>query len=102
MTGFAALARSWELITTAFWRYIGLRIVLFGATAALVVVSFAIQSIFGVAAGDSGAGALTAILLIIGSILALLINVFISAFTYLADALAYRRLSHDGEVLRPG
>lgn len=102
MTGFAALARSWELITTAFWRYIGLRIVLFGATAALVVVSFAIQSIFGVAAGDSGAGALMAILLIIGSILALLINVFISVFTYLADALAYRRLSNDGEVLRPG
>ena len=102
MTGFAALARSWELITTAFWRYIGLRIVLFGATAALVVVSFAVQAIFDVAAGSSDVGAITAILIIIGAVLAILINVFISAFTYLADALAYRRLSNDGEVLRPG
>jgi uncharacterized membrane protein len=101
MTGFAALARSWELITTAFWRYIGLRVVLFGATAALVVVSFTIQSIFSLAAGDTGSGVLIGILLIIGAIIAALINVFVAAFTYLADALAYRHLAHDGEVLRP-
>jgi hypothetical protein len=101
MTGFAALARSWELITTAFWRFIGLQIVLFGATAALVVVSFAVQAIFDIAAGSSDVGVITFILLIIGAALALLINVFLSAFTYLAGALAYRRLSNDGEVLRP-
>jgi len=41
MTGFGALAMSWELITTSFWRFIGFRIVLIGATAALtVLVSF--------------------------------------------------------------
>lgn len=102
MTGFAALGRSWELITTAFWRYIGLRVVLFGASAALVVVSFSVQSIFGIAAGDGGPGVLTAILLAVGAVVAIFINVFVSAFTYLADALAYRRLANDGEVVRPG
>jgi hypothetical protein len=101
MTGFAALARSWELITTSFWRYIGLRVVLFGATAALVVLSVSVQTIFDVAAGNSDTGAITAILIIIGLVIAVFINVFLSAFTYLADALAYRRLSNDGEVLRP-
>lgn len=101
MTGFAALARSWELITTAFWRYIGLRVVLFGATAALVVASFAVQSIFGVAAGDTDSNLLITILLLVGAVIGVLINVFVSAFTYLADALAYRRLASDGEVVRP-
>jgi hypothetical protein len=101
MTGFAALARSWELITTAFWRYIGLRVVLFGATAALVVLGFGIQSVFSIAAGDSDSGLLIGILLIIGAVIAALINVFVSAFTYLADALAYRHLAGDGEVVRP-
>lgn len=101
MTGFAALARSWELITTAFWRYIGLRVVLFGATAALVVASFAVQSIFGVAAGDTDSNVLITILLLVGAVIGVLINVFVSAFTYLADALAYRRLANDGEVVRP-
>ena len=38
----------------------------------------------------------------IAFILVLLVNVFVAAFTYLADALAYRRLSGDGEVVRPG
>jgi len=101
MTGFAALARSWELITTAFWRYIDLRVVLFGATAALVVASFAVQSIFGVAAGDTDSNLLITILLLVGAVIGVLINVFVSAFTYLADALAYRRLASDGEVVRP-
>lgn len=102
MTGFAALARSWELITTAFWRYIGFRVVLFGATAALFVVSFAVQSIFtGAAAMDSDTSFLVVLFSLAGLVLAVLINVFVSAFTYLADALAYRRLAGDGEVLRP-
>lgn len=101
MTGFAALARSWELITTTFWRYIGLRLVLLGATAALVFVSIFIQAIFDAAAGDSGVGAIAAVLIAIGAVLSIFVNVFVSAFTYLADALAYRRLSNDGEVLRP-
>jgi hypothetical protein len=30
-----------------------------------------------------------------------LVNVFVAAFTYLADALAYRRLSGDGKVVHP-
>jgi len=30
-----------------------------------------------------------------------LVNVFVAAFTYLADALAYRRLSGDPEVVHP-
>jgi hypothetical protein len=102
MTGFAALARSWELITTAFWRYIGLRVVLFGATIALIVLSTGVQGIFSIAAGDSGSNVLIAILLFVGAVLAFLINVFVTAFTYLADALAYRRLANDGEVVRPG
>lgn len=102
MTGFAALARSWELITTSFWRYIGFRVVLFGATAALFVVSFLVQSIFtGAAAMDSDASFLVVLFSLAGLVLAVLINVFVSAFTYLADALAYRRLAGDGEVLRP-
>lgn len=99
-SGFAALAKSWELITTAFWRYIGLRVVLFGTAAALAVVSFVVQGVFTAGAGDDGVGILSVILLTLGFVIAAFINVFIGAFTYLADALAYRRLSHDGEVLR--
>ena len=47
MTGFGALAMSWELITTSFWRFIGFRIVLIGATAALTVLAVFVQSILG-------------------------------------------------------
>lgn len=100
-TGIGALAHSWELITTAFWRYIGLRVVLFGTSVALAVVGAVVQGVFNAVAGDSDVGAITAILLVIGAVLAIFINVFIAAFTYLADALAYRRLSGDGEVVRP-
>lgn len=100
MTGFGALAMSWELITTSFWRFIGFRIVLIGATAALTVLAVFVQSILGAAAADN-LNVLTGILSVIAFILVVLINVFVTAFTYLADALAYRRLSGDGEVVRP-
>ena len=99
-TGFGALAMSWELITTSFWRFIGFRIVLIGATAALTVLAVFIQSILGAVAVDD-LNVLTGILSVIAFILVALINVFVAAFTYLADALAYRRLSGDGEVVRP-
>jgi hypothetical protein len=101
MTGFGALAMSWELITTAFWRFIGFRIVLIGATAALTVLAFVGQVILGGAALDD-VNVLTGILSVIAFIFVALVNVFVAAFTYLADALAYRRLSGDGEVVRPG
>jgi len=100
MTGFGALAMSWELITTSFWRFIGFRIVLIGATAALTVLAVFVQSILGAVAVDD-LNVLTGILSVIAFILVALINVFVAAFTYLADALAYRRLSGDGEVVRP-
>lgn len=99
-TGFGALAMSWELITTSFWRFIGFRIVLIGATAALTVLAVFVQSILGAVAVDD-LNVLTGILSVIAFILVALINVFVAAFTYLADALAYRRLSGDGEVVRP-
>lgn len=91
---------SWELITTSFWRFIGFRIVLIGATAALTVLAVFVQSILGAVAVDD-LNVLTGILSVIAFILVALINVFVAAFTYLADALAYRRLSGDGEVVRP-
>lgn len=100
MTGFGALAMSWELITTSFWRFIGFRIVLIGATAALTVLAVFVQSFLGAAAADN-LNVLTGILSVIAFILVVLINVFVAAFTHLADALAYRRLSGDGEVVRP-
>lgn len=101
MTGFGALAMSWELITTSFWRFIGFRIVLIGATVAITLVAVLAQ---GILTGllDSDSNFLTSILLVAVSVIALFVNVFVAAFSYLADALAYRRLSGDGEVVRPG
>ena len=100
MTGFASLAMSWELITTSFWRFIGFRIVLIGATVAITLVVAVAQAILtGVL--DSDSNVLTSILLVVVTVVALFVNVFVAAFSYLADALAYRRLSGDGEVLRP-
>ena len=78
-----------------------MRVVLFGTTVALAVVGAVVQGVFSAVAGDSDIGAITAILLVVGAVIAIFINVFIAAFTYLADALAYRRLAGDGEVIRP-
>jgi hypothetical protein len=100
MTGFAALAMSWELITTSFWRFIGFRIVLIGATVSITVVASVSQSIL--IGGADDFNLLTGLVSVIAFILVLFVNVFVAAFTYLADALAYRRLSGDGEVVRPG
>ena len=100
MTGFAALAMSWELITTSFWRFIGFRIVLIGATVSITVVALVSQSIL--IGGATDFNVLTGLVSVIAFILVLFVNVFVAAFTYLADALAYRRLSGDGEVVRPG
>ena len=99
MTGFAALAMSWELITTSFWRVIGFKIVLIGATVSLTVVASVSQSIL--IGGANDFNVLTSIVSVIAFILVLLVNVFVAAFTYLADALAYRRLSGDGKVVHP-
>ncbi len=100
MTGFGALAMSWELITTSFWRFIGFRIVLIGATVAISVVAVLGQLILRATAANE-LNVLTGILSFIAFALVALVNVFVVAFTYLADALAYRRLSGDGEVVRP-
>jgi hypothetical protein len=51
--------------------------------------------------GANDVNVLTSIVFVIAFILVLLVNVFVAAFTYLADALAYRRLSGDGEVVHP-
>jgi hypothetical protein len=101
MTGFGALAMSWELITTSFWRFIGFRIVLIGATVAISLVAVVAQGIL-TGALDSDSNILTSILLVVLLVIALFVNVFVAAFSYLADALAYRRLSGEGEVVRPG
>ncbi len=100
MTGFGALAMSWELITTSFWRFMGFRIVLIGATVAISVVAVLGQLILRATAANE-LNVLTGILSFIAFALVALVNVFVVAFTYLADALAYRRLSGDGEVVRP-
>ena len=97
ITGFAALAMSWELITTSFWRFIGFKIVLIGATVSLTVVAAVSQAIPLLGANDFNV--LTEIVSVIAFILLLLVNVFVAAFTYLAEALAYRRLSGDGDVV---
>ena len=88
---------SWELITTSFWRFIGFKIVLIGATVSLTVVAAVSQAIPLLGANDFNV--LTEIVSVIAFILLLLVNVFVAAFTYLAEAMAYRRLSGEGDVV---
>lgn len=100
--GFAALATSWDRISSSFWKYIGLRVVLTGVPIAvfLAVVLF-IGAIGGgasiMSAGLFGDGLLeglfVGILAFIGVIAGLLIYVFAVIFTWVSDATAYRRLA---------
>jgi hypothetical protein len=99
--GFSALATSWDRITSHFWKYIGLRIVLTGVPLAVLIAGFLLLGIFsgGAVAGIGlfgsgvGEGILVGILAIIGLLVMLFIYVFALIYTYVSDALAYRKLA---------
>lgn len=99
--GFSALATSWDRITSHFWKYIGLRIVLFGVPiAVLIAFLFIIGTLGGGAfvsasafSGDAVGGILAVILAIAALVVMVFIYVLAIVFTYVSDALAYRRLA---------
>jgi hypothetical protein len=99
--GFSALATSWDRITGSFWKYIGLRVVLTGVPLAVLLAGIGIFSVFAGGAaigmgafGDGmGGGILLAILGVIALVALVLLYVLAIVFTYISDALAYRRLA---------
>jgi hypothetical protein len=99
--GFTALATSWDRITSNFWKYIGLRVVLTGVPLAVLLAGIGVFTVLGGGAamgvgmfgGGAGGGILVAILGIIGLVALVLLYVLAIVFTYISDALAYRRLA---------
>lgn len=99
--GFSALATSWDRITNHFWRYIGLRIVLTGVPLAVLIAGLLLLGIttgsavagFSVFGSGVGEGILVGILGGIALIAVLLLYVFAIIYTYVSDALAYRKLA---------
>lgn len=99
--GFSALATSWDRITNHFWKYIGLRIVLTGVPIAVLIAGFVVLGIFfggafagmGLFGSGAGEGILVAILGVIALIAMVLLYVFAVIYTYVSDALAYRKLA---------
>ena len=99
--GFSALATSWDRITSHFWKYIGLRIVLTGVPIAVLIAFFFIIGILGGGAfasfeafsGDAVGGILAVILGIAAVVVMVFLYVLALIFTYVSDALAYRRLA---------
>jgi hypothetical protein len=101
--GFSALATSWDRITSNFWKYIGLRIVLTGVPLAVIIAGVVVIGILsggafagaGLFGSGLGEGILVAILVAAGLIGMLLLYVLAIIFTYVSDALAYRKLAPD-------
>lgn len=99
--GFSALATSWDRISSNFWKYLGLRIVLTGVLPALGIALLIVFGALGGGAiasmdlfsGDAVGGILAVILGIIALVLAVFLYVLAFVFTYVSDALAYRRLA---------
>lgn len=99
--GFSALATSWDRITSSFWKYIGLRIVLFGVPVAVLIAFFFVIGTLGggafasmeIFSGDAVGGVLAVILGIVAFVAMVLLYVLAIIFTYVSDALAYRRLA---------
>lgn len=99
--GFSALATSWDRISSHFWKYVGLRIVLLGVPIAVVLgVLLALSVIGGGAAlgmgflGDGGAeGILVGILGIAAFVIGVLLYVLAVVFVWISDATAYRKLA---------
>ncbi|MGI9137144.1 MAG: hypothetical protein ACR2JS_08850 [Candidatus Nanopelagicales bacterium] len=69
--GFSALATSWDRITSNFWKYIGLRIVLIGVPIAVLIAALLVGGI--VATGAAGGGFLLGVLAVIGGIALILL-----------------------------
>lgn len=99
--GFSALATSWDRISSNFWKYIGLRVVLFGVPIAVGLAALLFLGVIGGGAavgmgffGDGMAeGILVGILGIAGLVLGVLVYVFAVVFVWIAEATAYRRLA---------
>lgn len=99
--GFSALATSWDRITSSFWKYIGLRIVLTGVVPALAIAAIVVLGVLGGGAavsldvfnGDAVGGILAVILGVIALVVGVFLYVLALIFTYVSDALAYRRLA---------
>lgn len=99
--GFSALATSWDRISSNFWKYLGLRIVLTGVPLAVFIAGFIVLGAFAGGAvvsmdlfsGDVFGGILAAILGFIALVAMVFLYVLALVFTYVSDALAYRRLA---------
>lgn len=89
--GFSALATSWDRITSSFWKYIGLRIVLVGVPIAVLIAALLVGGV--VATGAAGGGFLLGILAVIGGVALVLLYVFAAIYVYVSDAVAYRKLA---------
>jgi hypothetical protein len=93
--GFSALATSWDRITSSFWKYIGLRIVLIGVPIAVLIAAVLVGGI--VTTGAAGGGVLLGILAVVGGIALILLYVFAAVYVYVSDAVAYRKLAPEWE-----
>lgn len=101
--GFSALATSWDRISSHFWKYLGFRIVLTGVLPALLIAGVFVLGVLGgggfmsfeVLGGGAVGGIIAAILGFIAVVIMVLLYVWALTFTFIADALAYRRLAPD-------
>lgn len=99
--GFAALGNSWDRISGHFWRYLGLRVVLLGIPIALFVIALffigmaggGIAGILSVFGSNVGSGIFATLIGLAALIALIFVYVFAVVFTYISDALAYRRLA---------
>lgn len=100
--GFAALATSWDRITSNFWKYIGLRVVLTGVPIAVLIAFLLFVGAIGGGASILNAGMFgdgfiegifVGVLAIAGFIVGVLLYIFAVIFAWTSDATAYRRLA---------
>ena len=100
--GFSALATSWDRITSNFWKYIGLRVVLTGVPIAVFIAFMLFIGAIGggasiMSAGLFGDGFLEGIFVIVlaiaGFVVGVLVYIFAVIFALTSDATAYRRLA---------
>lgn len=100
--GFSALATSWDRITSHFWKYIGLRVVLTGVPIAVFIAFLLFIGAIGggasiLSAGMFGDGFIEGIFVIVlaiaGFVVGILLYIFAIIFAWTSDATAYRRLA---------
>lgn len=99
--GFSALATSWDRISSHFWRYMGLRVVLTGVPLAVLIAAVGFLVIIGGGAalgtsaftGGVAGGVIVAILGVAGLVAFFLLYILAVVYLFTCDALAYRKLA---------